>query len=110
MGAGALDRRIQFLRAPLIDDGFAARPGDYAPLGSAVWGSRQDIRDSEKAEADTIYGEVSCRFQIRSTSFSRTITLKDRLVEGGRQFEILGIKEVGRRDMLEITATARTDL
>lgn len=109
MRAGTLDRRIQILRAHPIDDGLATRPGPFVALGQPVWASREDIRDGEKAAVGTVYGEVSCRFQIRSSTFSRMITTKDRLIERGQQFEIIGLKEIGRLDRLEITATARTD-
>ena len=53
---------------------------------------------------------VAARFVVRSSSLTRTLTPKDALVEGGRTFEITGIKELGRLDFLEITAEARTDL
>lgn len=109
MRAGALDRRIQFLRATAVDDGLATRPGSYLPHGDPVWAGRQDIRDGEKVAAGSIYGEVSCRFTVRSTTFTRGITTKDVLVEGRWHFEIIGLKDLGRRDGIEITATARTD-
>lgn len=108
MLAGALDRRIQFLRAPMVDDGLSTRPGEFVNLGTPVWGSRKDISDGEKAAAGSTYGEVSARFVVRATSFTRTITTKDMLTEGGRRFHILGMKELGR-DGFEFTATTRTD-
>lgn len=110
------DRLIQFRRAAVQTDGFGTRlvwnianpPSDNH--GAAVDGYRRDISDGEKAVAGTIYAEVSARFVVRSSAFSRDITAKDRLVEGGRVFEIIGIKEIGRLDRLEITAIARADL
>lgn len=114
-GSGDLDRRLQFRRAALITDGFGTRLNwnvsapEADNLGSPVWGSRRDVSDGEKAGAGTVFAEISARFVIRSSSFTRAITPQDRLVEGGRVFEIIGIKEMGRRDRLEITAVARAD-
>lgn len=114
-GAGDLDRRIQFRRASVVSDGFGGRLGwntespELDNYGAPVWGGRRDVSDGEKASAGTVYSEVSARFVIRSSSFSRSITPKDRLVEGGRVFEIVGIKEIDRLNRVEITAVARTD-
>ncbi|WP_434096016.1 head-tail adaptor protein [Thioclava kandeliae] len=81
----------------------------WADLGSPVWASRRDVSDGEKAAAGGVFSTVSARFQIRSSTFSRGITAKDMLTCDGREWEIVGIKEIGRRDRIEITATARTD-
>jgi head-tail adaptor len=109
MGAGVrLDRRVQFLRAALVDNGLE-QVETFAPHGVAVWASRKDVSDGEKARAGEVQAVLMSRFVIRSSAFSRGLTPKDRLTSEGRAWDISGIKEVGRRDYLEITATARAD-
>lgn len=104
MLAGKLDRRIQFLRAELIDDGYQERMGDYEPLGLPVWSSKADVSDGERFSAGTVDAQITTRFQIRSSEFSRGIRSTDRLHCEGVEYGIVGIKEIGRRDGLEITA------
>lgn len=115
MAAGKLDRRIQFRRATLSDDGFSSALtwDDEQPsnnnLGSPVWGSRADVSDGEKWRAGEVGAVITSRFVVRSSTFTRSITAKDRLVCDGREYEITGIKEIGRLDRLEISAAARAD-
>lgn len=104
-----LDRRVQFRRAGLADDGYQQVQG-WADLGAPIWAARRDVSDGEKAPADTVYAEISARFTVRSDSFTRGITPKDEMVSDGLQWRIVGIKELGRHDWIEITATARLDL
>lgn len=110
-----LDRRIQFRRGTVSDDGYHAdlrwsvEHPDADDLGAPVWGSRADGTDAEGPGAGTIQATMVSRFVVRSSPFTRSITPKDRLVEGGMVFDIVGIKQIGLRNALEITATARTD-
>jgi len=108
MMAGGMDRRVTFSRATVTNTGLGLTEA-WADLGT-VWASRKDVSDGEKAAAGTMQAVVVARFVVRSSTFSRGLTPKDRLTEGGRTFQITGIKEMGRRDFLEITAEARADL
>lgn len=105
MSAGKLDRRIQFERFTLTDDGFQQVEG-FADYGSPVWASKQDVSDGERVRAGEISAVLTARFQVRSSAFSRSVTPKDRITYDGSTFEIFGIKEIGRNKMLEITAGA----
>lgn len=109
--AGALDHRLQFLRAGssvgVVDDGLQAVE-TWAAHGLPVWGSRRDISDGERWAAGQVQADVTTRFVIRQSAFSRGLTPKDRLTCGGVTFEVSGIKEIGRV-WLEITAARRAD-
>lgn len=103
-----MDRRLQFLRAALTDDGYSAVE-TWADYGSPVWAAKIEISDGERWRAGAVDASVTTRFRIRWSSFSAELTPKDRLSCEGRVFNITGIKELGRRDGLEITAAARAD-
>lgn len=116
MSAGILDRRVQFRRVAVGDDGFnSSRAWDLETpannnLGSPVWASKTDIRDEERWRAGEVGATISTRFVINSSPFSRGVTPMDRLVCDGVIYEISGMKEIGgRRKRLEITAAARAD-
>ena len=108
MSAGRLDRRVQFQRFTLIDDGFR-KVETWADHGSTVAASKNDVSDGEKSRADSVSATLTARFQVRSSAFSRDLTAKDRLTYKGETFEIFGIKELDRLRMLEITAGAKVD-
>lgn len=108
MSAGALDRRITFQRAALVDDGLQSVQV-WSDHGASIWASRKDVSDGERANAGWLEATSVARFVVRSSSFTRELTAKDRLRCEGRLYDIQGIKEIGRRDRLEFTAIARAD-
>lgn len=102
-----LDRRVTIHRQT-VSNGGTGHSETWGTLGT-VWAARTDVSDAEKIAAGGVYGTVAARFVVRSSSISRLIRPADRLVMGGLTFEIVGIKELGRQDYLEITAEARRD-
>lgn len=108
MLAGALDRRVQFQRVILTDDGLSSSEA-WADHGQPVWGSKKDVSDGERYRASEVSAQVTTRFQVRYSTFTADITPKDRLVCEGRTYDIVGIKQLGRRVGFEITAAARID-
>lgn len=108
MQAGPLDRRVQFLRATLADDGLASAE-TWDDYGLPVWASKADISDGERWRAGEVAAHITTRFRVRWSQFTADITPKDRLECEGRTYDITGIKEIGRREGIEITAAARAD-
>ena len=108
MDAGKLDRRVQFRRFTLTDDGFTTVE-TWADHGAPVWASRRDVSDRERMAAMEVSATITTRFQVRWSSFTAGITPKDRLTCEGAEYEITGIKELGRRQGFEITASVRAD-
>jgi SPP1 family predicted phage head-tail adaptor len=108
MGAGKLDRRVQFQRFTLVDDGFAETE-QWADHGGKVWASKVDVSDGERLRADQVAANLTARFVVRHSAFAADLTAKDRIVYNGETFNIFGIKEIGRSEGLEITAGARVD-
>ena len=109
MARVSFDRRVQFLRAPMVDDGYQTRPGDFARHGNPVWASVKPVSDGERFRADSVFDDLTVRMQIRWSAFSSGITTHDRVVFDGDTYGIAGIKEIGRRVGLEITATRLPD-
>ena len=106
MQAGKLDRRITLQRATLTTDAYNAIVETFAPL-STVWAQAVPVSDGEKMRAGEVYSNLSMRFTIRWSTVVATLDTKDRVLFDGRLFDILGIKEIGRHEGLEITAATR---
>lgn len=98
-----LDRRVQFQRASMIDDGYQERPGPFQDLGTPIWAAKNHISDGERFRADAAFRDMTVRFQVRWSPFTKEITAKDRLICEGATFGIGGIKEIGRRAGIEFT-------
>ena len=105
METGHLDRRVQFLRAAMIDDGYQTRPGPYEPYGAPVWAARRFVRDAERYAANTVGVDAVVRFTVRYSAFTDSLTHSDRLICEGQVYGIVGMKEIGRRRWIEITAS-----
>ncbi|HEV8035972.1 head-tail adaptor protein [Yoonia sp.] len=104
-----MDRQIQVQRAALVDDGFAKTEA-FANHGAPLWCEKTDVSDGEKARAGAVEANLMSRFKVRYSAFSADLSPKDRLVFEGVTFGINGVKELGgRREWLEISATARAD-
>lgn len=110
-GAGSLDRRLSIQR--LSDgtvDAYNAPTITWETV-TTVWAARSDISDAEKLASSQIGSALISRFVIRSSTISRLITSKDRLLYDGAYWNILGIKETkdGRSRFLELTAVMDSD-
>ena len=108
MEAGKLDRRVQFRRFTLIDDGFA-QVESWVDYGLPAWAQRRFVSDGEQVAAAQVAARITARFLVRWTFATGAITPKDRLICEGREYDITGVKEIGRREGVEITAAARAD-
>lgn len=116
MRRGKLDRRVRFIRAEMIDDGYTEVESwevNDEPRwhGEAVFASKKDVSDAERLRASEVQATITTRFVIRWSNWAAGLSPKDRLFCEGRTYDISGIKEVGdRRRWLEVTTSARSDL
>lgn len=104
IAAGTLDRRLQVMRAALVDDGYA-RIEQFQAYGQPIRAARRDVSDGERIRAEQVGSTITTRFIVRRNSFTLTLTVKDRLICDGAEFAITGIKELGREGF-ELTASA----
>lgn len=107
--AGKLDRRITIRR--VVSETKNAVGGKVQTFGDlkTVWAQVKSISDGERWRAQELQvGAIAThRFTIR---WGVGVTVLDRIRFDGREFEISGVKEIGRRVGQEITAVARVDV
>lgn len=108
LAAGKLDRRITLQRFTSAPDAFNEPVLTWATLATR-WASYEPLSDGEKFRAGETAAEASARFVIRRSSAVAGLNPKDRLVFEGDTYEIVRVKEIGRREGIEITAGARAD-
>lgn len=111
MDSGKLDRKITIERfgvgSPATND-FGEPSGSWGTL-SSVWAKRETISDGERWRAGEINAQITDRFVIRYSTDVSDVDPTDRIAWEGRVYNIFGVKEIGRREFIEITAAARND-
>ena len=110
MLAGKLDRRITLVMDGVQD----GRDAFNAPImGSAVsltvWASKEDVSDVERVRAQQVGAEITTRFRVRWSNAVSGFDATGRVLFDGREYSVSGVKEIGRREGLEITAAARSE-
>lgn len=108
MQAGKLDRRIRLERFTETRDKANAPVKTWALLATR-WASYEPMSDGEKFRASETAANASARFQIRWSQAVSDLNPKDRLIFEGVTHEIIRVKELTRREGLEITTAARAD-
>ncbi len=106
--AGDLDRRITIERSTETRDGLNNPVKTWLPIAT-VWASKSDVSDSERVASQEVGAEIGTRFRIRRSRQVADINPKDRVIFEGRRYDISAVKEIGRREGLEISAVARSE-
>lgn len=108
MMAGPLDRRITLRRATVTTNELGEDVQTWADLAT-VWAQRADAGISEQVAGAETISTVSSVFRIRWSSRVAALTPRDRVLAAGREYDIVSVVEVGRREGIEFTAHARND-
>lgn len=100
-----MDRRITFQQAAEVQSstGYAEKTWANLASNATVWAQVIQQNGRELTEGDKVNAEIVTLFKVR---YRTDITEKMRIVYGGRNFDILHIKELGRREGLELVAKA----
>jgi SPP1 family predicted phage head-tail adaptor len=108
MDAGRLDRRI-VLKRRRTGENSLGEPLDEWSIVATVWANVVPVSDGERLRAGETLAAKLSRFTVRYSTATVALDPRDQIEHDGRIWDIHGIKEIGRREMLEITAAARAD-
>lgn len=106
--SGELDRRIQIMRGTETVNGLNEPVVTWAVL-SEVWAGKADVSDGERLRAKEINATITTRFHIRWSQKVRDVDARDRVRFDGFEYDIMAVKEIGRRKGIEISAAARAE-
>jgi head-tail adaptor len=98
---------VQVRRAMIYDTGLRETEV-FRDFGTPIRAKKTDISDGERWRAAQVSAQISARFIVRGTAFTRAILHSDKFFCGGIDYDITGIKEVPDLDgrFLEISAVA----
>ena len=110
MQAGKLDRRITLQKLTLGTLNAVGEAEEvYTEIGS-VWARVMNVKGDEIQGSSEIKGRMTKKFQVRYSTDILDLNTKGRVVFDGVTYEIDSPAfELGRREGLEFTATARAD-
>jgi len=108
MRSERLDRRITLQRYGITYNSDNEPIEAWSDLAT-VWASVNYVSDGEKVRAAEVGASIAVRFQIRYSSTVADLNAKDRVLFDGDVFDIEGVKPLGRREGLEISAAAAAD-
>ena len=100
MRAGKLDREITFERATETVDGYGATAPTWAPLATM----RAQLIDATTDESIRAFGASTESTVVFRTRYLEGLTVADRVIYEGSAYEIVQLKEIGRRRGLDIRA------
>lgn len=109
MPAGRRNRRIRIERATVSQNVGTGEGIEAWASVATVWAEKLDLSDRERVAAAEVSAEITTRFRILYSSTVAGVNPKDRIVFEGVTYNIWGVKEIGTREGLEITAAARAD-
>lgn len=102
--AGVRDRAVRIERFSSTRDEYN-QPVTAWTLLADLWASKEDVSDGEKVRAAQVGSSVTTRFRVVFDEITATINTADRLICDGKTYDISGIKELGTREGIEITAS-----
>ena len=106
---GAMDRRITLQMDGVETGRDAMNAPIYGMTEMTVWASKEDVSDVERVRAQQVGAEITTRFRVRWSGAVSRFDATGRVLFDGREYAVSGVKEIGRREGLEITAAARSE-
>ncbi len=108
LSAGRRDRRLTPLKRSVTTDA-AGEPVESFTALTTVWASKTDLKTQEGQQGAQTAATIETEFEAPWSPQIAALDAKDRCRVDGRDYEITGIEEIGRRVGRRITATARAD-
>lgn len=102
--AGKRDKRIVFQRFTATQDEYGEPIEVWAPFGKEQKAAVFYGRGDERRQAAREEGAQSATFNCHATETTRAIQVKDRIVMGADNWDIVGISPITRRE-IDFTAT-----
>lgn len=106
MRAGRMDRRVAIHQAEITQSDSGQETRTWSTL-TTVWAEKVENRGQERFAAQQLVGHAVKTFRLRwSSAIASELTNEHRISFDGRLFDITDIRELGRREGIEIDCYA----
>lgn len=109
MQTGKHNRRVVIQRATVTQDAGSGENVETWATLATEFAEVVPLSDGERIKAAEVSAEITTRFRMTWKSSLSTVNAKDRLTFDSKTWDIWGVKEIGFRQGIEITAAARAD-
>ena len=109
MKAGRLDRRIRIERKAVTYSPSGAPLEAWSTLATR-WAEARPLDGTERFSEPQLLAQGFTTFRIRWSSSVSDVDPLDRAIFDGRVYDIMAVREIGRREGLEIDAVYRADI
>jgi SPP1 family predicted phage head-tail adaptor len=100
-----MDRRITLQRPVATQNDYGEEVITWTKV-TDLWAEKRDLKGLEKWAAQQVAAEKDIRLLIR---YRTDVTPVNRILFESREYDIKSVLELGRRESLEITCTARAE-
>lgn len=108
MRAGALDRRITIRRLSPTQSGSGEEADSFLPLAT-VWAEKRENSGSERFANQQTVGKAFVTFRFRWSQTVKEVSVKHQIEFDGRNFDIVAVREIGRREGIEVDCLVRSE-
>lgn len=109
MRAGALDRRITLMRNQPSQSARGGLADNWVAI-QELYAQVKYARGGERFATQQVVGQGVVTFLIRWDGAWSDFNVKDRVSFDGRDYDVRDVRELGRREGIEIDATARSEV
>lgn len=109
IAAGPLDRRITIQRQDVSQSESGAEVVRWVDVAT-VYAKKKETAGYERFASAQFVGRAAKQFLIRWSSEVAGITTKHRVIFDGREHDIVDVREVGRREGIELDCTVRSEV
>lgn len=109
MLAGKRNRRVVVERATITQDAGSGENIETWTTLATEFAEVLPLSDRELVQVAEVSAEITTRFRLAWKPTLASVNPKDRLSFNGQTWGIWGVKEIGFREGIEISASARSD-
>jgi len=106
--AGKLDRRISILERNVSQNATGEEIIVWNPIAT-VWAEKVEAKGAERFAATQFIGHAVKTFRFRWSSQVEDVSTLHRISFDGREFDVTDVREVGRRQGIEVDCYARSE-
>jgi SPP1 family predicted phage head-tail adaptor len=106
--SGERDRLITLQQKTYTLDGFGGEVITWTTIGQR-WASSMPVKDGERFGNQEAIATITHRFRISWDQAAAQVDPTYRVLFDNRLYDVVAVKEIGRREGIEISATARAE-
>lgn len=108
MRAGRRDRRITIQRKVISHDDYGAEVVTWSAVAT-VWAEKIEARGQERFNAQQFVGKSAKSFRFLWSAAVAVVTTEHRILFDDREHDIHDVREIGRREGIEVDCTVRSE-